>query len=438
MVKLYNHFKNQKILIYGFGKSGYSCFVNLNKENYLNIFDDYKKSLPNEKKKFYISRKELFKTNYDLIVVSPGIDLNKCSIKKYLKKNKSKIITELDIFYLKNQNNQKITITGTNGKSTTSKLLFDILKNCKKDVRLVGNIGNPILLEKNIKKKTIFVIEASSYQIDYSRYFKSDYSVILNIYPDHLERHKTFKNYIKAKFKLIKNQNNNCYAYVNQNDKYTLKEIKNYNLKNKIIKVKNFTPKKILDKIKNPYFKNINNQSNLNFVIEICKNLKINNNKILKVVNSFKALKYRQEIIYKNNHLLIMNDSKSTSFSSSLNILQSYKNIFWIVGGKFKKGDKFNLKDKYYKNINAYIYGKNKNFFINSFKNKIKFKLFKNIREVLLEVIKDFKKINNVTQNVIFSPSAASFDQFNNFEDRGKYFNFLIKKLNFIKKINEK
>ncbi len=197
MVKLYNHFKNQKILIYGFGKSGYSCFVNLNKENYLNIFDDNKKLLPNEKKKFYISRKDLFKTNYDLIVVSPGIDLNKCSIKKYLKKNKSKIITELDIFYLKNQNNQKITITGTNGKSTTSKLLFDILKNCKKDVRLVGNIGNPILLEKNIKKKTIFVIEASSYQIDYSRYFKSDYSVILNIYPDHLERHKTFKNYIK-------------------------------------------------------------------------------------------------------------------------------------------------------------------------------------------------------------------------------------------------
>ena len=146
MVKLYNHFKTQKIIIYGFWKSGYSCFVNLNKKNYLNIFDDYKKSLPNEKKKFYISRKDLFKTNYDLIVVSPGIDLNKCSIKKYLKKNKSKIITELDIFYLKNQNNQKITITGTNGKSTTSKLLFDILKNCKKDVRLVGNIGNPILL----------------------------------------------------------------------------------------------------------------------------------------------------------------------------------------------------------------------------------------------------------------------------------------------------
>ena len=180
------------------------------------------------------------------------------------------------------------------------------------------------------------------------------------------------------------------------------------------------------------------NQENLSFIFSIGKKLNLQNKKILRIVNNFKGLKYRQEIIYKNNHLLIMNDSKSTSFSSSLNILQSYKNIFWIVGGKFKKGDKFNLKDKYYKNINAYIYGKNKNLFINSFKNKIKFKLFKNIREVLLEVIKDFKKINNVTQNVIFSPSAASFDQFNNFEDRGKYFNFLIKKLNFIKKINEK
>ena len=135
--------------------------------------------------------------------------------------------------------------------------------------------------KKKIKKKTIFIVEASSYQLDYSKFFKSEYSMILNLTPDHLERHGNFKNYIKAKFKLIKNQNNNCYAYVNQNDKHTLKEIKNYNLKNKIVKVKNFTPKKILEKIKNPYFKNINNQSNLNFVIEICKNLKISLKKFL-------------------------------------------------------------------------------------------------------------------------------------------------------------
>ena len=437
MVNLYNQFKNQKILIYGFGKSGMACFSNLNKDNNLNIFDDNKKRIPINKKKFYITKQKLLKKIYDLIVVSPGIDLNVCSIKNYLKKNKLKIITELDIFYLKNIKNKKITITGTNWKSTTSKLLFDIIKSTKKDVRLVGNIGNPLLLEKNINEKTIFVIEASSYQIDYSKHFKSDHSAILNIYPDHLERHGTFKKYIKAKFKLIKNQNNHCYAYIKANDKNILKETKLIKLKGKIIKVKDLLPKKIIDKIYNPYFKNINNQSNLNFAIEICKKLKINNNKIYKVVNSFKALKYRQQIIFKNNQLLIMNDSKSTSFSSSLNILQSYKNIFWIVGGQFKNGDKFILKNKYYNNIKAYIYGKNKNPFIKSFKNKIRFKLFTNIKEVLLAIINDIKKCENNNFNIIFSPSAASFDQFNNFEDRGNYFNSLVKKLNFIKKINE-
>ena len=97
----------------------------------------------------------------------------------------SKIITELDIFAICYTKINKITITGTNGKSTTSKLLHDLLKNNKMDVRLTGNIGYPILMAKKIKKNTIFVIEASSYQLDYSKYFKSKYSVILNLSPDH-------------------------------------------------------------------------------------------------------------------------------------------------------------------------------------------------------------------------------------------------------------
>ena len=99
----------------------------------------------------------------------------------------------MDIFYSHYSNNKIITITGTNGKSTTSKLLHIILKNHKKDARLCGNIGKPILLEKNISTKTIFVIEASSYQIEYSKIFKTDYAMILNISPDHLERHRLKK-----------------------------------------------------------------------------------------------------------------------------------------------------------------------------------------------------------------------------------------------------
>tara|TARA_Y100000782_G_scaffold21520_1_gene23385 strand:+ start:2475 stop:3791 length:1317 start_codon:yes stop_codon:yes gene_type:complete len=436
MLELANQFNNQNILIYGFGKSGRACFKYLRKNNKIEIYDDKKLSIPKNLKKNSINKTKLTSVNFDRIVVSPGIDINKCTLKKYLSKNKSKIISELDIFYLNNIKNKKITITGTNGKSTTSKLLHDVLKKHGKDVRLVGNIGNPLLSEKNIKPQTIFVIEASSYQIEYSKYFKTDFAIILNISPNHLERHRTFKNYIKSKFRLIKSQKKNSFAFIEKNNNFLKEELKKNKINSKIIKVNLKISNKIKKKIKNPYFENKNNLNNLKFVLEISKKLKLKNQKIFKVVNSFKQLNFRQQILYKNKKLLIINDSKSTSFSSSINLLESYKNIYWLVGGRFKKGDNFVLNKKYYKNINAYIFGKRKIFFVKNLINKIKYKTFDNIKRALVEIIIDAKKNNLSPVNIIFSPSAASFDQFSNFEERGKNFNYLVRKLKIISKIN--
>lgn len=436
MLELANQFNNQNILIYGFGKSGRACFKYLRKNNKIEIYDDKKSSISKNLKKNSINKTKLTSVNFDRIVVSPGIDINKCTLKKYLSKNKSKIISEMDIFYLNNIKNKKITITGTNGKSTTSKLLHDVLKKHGKDVRLVGNIGNPLLSEKNIKPQTIFVIEASSYQIEYSKYFKTDFAIILNISPNHLERHRTFKNYIKSKSRLIKSQKKNSFAFIEKNNNFLKEELKKNKINSKIIKVNLKISNKIKKKIKNPYFENKNNLNNLKFVLEISKKLKLKNQKIFKVVNSFKQLNFRQQILYKNKKLLIINDSKSTSFSSSINLLESYKNIYWLVGGRFKKGDNFVLNKKYYKNINAYIFGKRKKFFVKNLINKIKYKTFDNIKRALVEIIIDAKKNNLSPVNIIFSPSAASFDQFSNFEERGKNFNYLVRKLKIISKIN--
>ena len=436
MLELANQFNNQNILIYGFGKSGRACFKYLRKNNKIEIYDDKKSSIPKKLKKNSINKTKLTSVNFDRIVVSPGIDINKCTLKKYLSKNKSKIISEMDIFYLNNIKNKKITITGTNGKSTTSKLLHDVLKKHGKDVRLVGNIGNPLLSEKNIKPQTIFVIEASSYQIEYSKYFKTDFAMILNISLNHLERHRTFKNYIKSKSRLIKSQKKNSFAFIEKNNNFLKEELKKNKINSKIIKVNLKISNKIKKKIKNPYFENKNNLNNLKFVLEISKKLKLKNQKIFKVVNSFKELNFRQQILYKNKKLLIINDSKSTSFSSSINLLESYKNIYWLVGGRFKKGDNFVLNKKYYKNINAYIFGKRKIFFVKNLINKIKYKTFDNIKRALVEIIIDAKKNNLSPVNIIFSPSAASFDQFSNFEERGKNFNYLVRKLKIISKIN--
>ncbi len=423
-----NTFINKKILIYGLGLSGKSCLKYLKKKNCITVFDD-NKSLRNVKNKsFFLNKKKIIKKKFDYIILSPGIDIKSCRLRKYLNKNKKKIITELDVFYSIYSKNVKITITGTNGKSTTCSMLYEIFKLNKIDVRLVGNIGTPPLLEKKINDKTIFIIEASSYQIFYSKYFKTDYAVILNLSVDHLERHGSMDSYAKAKLKLIFNQDKNKQSYVEKNNLIIKKNILKKNLKSKINKINYNKDNFFKKKIKNIYLLDKNSLKNIHFIYTICKKFKFSDKKIFKSLNNYKGLKFRKQIIYNDNNTKIINDSKSTSFSSTSGLLTSYKNIYWIVGGKHKKGDRFELDKKYYKNIFAYIIGLNKNFFAKQFRKKIKFKYLKNIEKTLLTIKNDMRNDKNL-KTILFSPSAASFDQFQNFEDRGEYFNKLVNKI---------
>tara|TARA_Y100000741_G_scaffold324491_1_gene275424 strand:- start:587 stop:1882 length:1296 start_codon:yes stop_codon:yes gene_type:complete len=421
-------FYKKNFLIYGFGKSGYASYKFLNKKNNCKIFDDKKKNIPLKYNHDIVNYNQLKKINFDYIVLSPGIDMRNCSLSAYLKANTTKIITELDIFYLSYPNIKKITITGTNGKSTTSKLLYDVLKEHGKDVRLTGNIGSPILLQTKLNNNTLFVIEASSYQLEYSKFFKSEYSIILNLSPDHLERHGNFKNYVKAKFKLIQNQSKKHYAFIEKKNFLLNNLIKKNKTKSKIYKVNYEKYQKYYKFVLNDYFRSIPNLKNLSFVFAISKNLKLSLKKIINVANKFKQLDFRQQIIYQSRKLIIINDSKSTSLSSTLPLLESFRNIYWILGGMAKKGDQLNLKKENFKNINAFIYGKDKLFFSKVLSNKIKYKLSKNLNHSLIKAFKDLKKKEEKKKILLFSPSAASFDQFKNFEDRGRYFNKIIKK----------
>ena len=236
MLKDKSLFLKKTILIYGLGKSGLSSYQFLKNRNKLYLFDDKKELIKDKNiKKKLIKYTDIKNKQFDHIIISPGI--NRCRLNKYLKKNSKKIKTDLDIFYSEYEGNKNITITGTNGKSTTAKILFDVLNDQKYDVRLVGNIGYPILFEKNITKRTIFVIEASSYQLEYSKLFKTDFSVILNISPDHLERHGTLKNYVNAKFKLVENQNKKGITFLNTKNIYIKKKIQSIKIIPKIIQI---------------------------------------------------------------------------------------------------------------------------------------------------------------------------------------------------------
>ena len=431
MLNLEKNFLKKRILIYGLGKSGLSTYSYLKKNNIISLYDDRiitKKNI----KDTYTTYKEIIKKEFDCIIISPGIDINNCKLSRFLKKNHKKIYTDLDIFYSRYAFNQKITITGTNGKSTTAKLLYDILKDQKKDVRLVGNIGNPVLLEKKIKKDTLFVIEASSYQLEYSKLFKTNISLILNISPDHLERHKTINKYVSAKFKLIKNQSKNDIAILNTKNFYIKRKLKQKKFAPSILKIEKYISDRFIQKIDNHYFDTDGNKENLTFVLKVSKILKLKNNLILKSLKNFKGLSFRQEIIHNSKFLKIINDSKATSFSSSEKLLKSLKNVYWIIGGLPKKGDKFLLKKNDCKKIKLYIFGKNQKFFINELKNKMVFKSFLNLKSLIAKVFLDIKNENNfIKKTIFFSPASASFDTFKNFEERGRYFNKLIK--NYIK-----
>ena len=420
--KIENIFLKKKILIYGLGKSGISSFKFLRNKADIYLFDDLKNTHPKQ-----ISKLKLLKIKFDIIIISPGINISNCKLSKFLKLNKKKIYTDLDVFFTFFKN-KCITITGTNGKSTTAKILYEVLKDQKKDVRLIGNIGNPPLNEKKISKNTIFVIEASSYQLDYSQLFSSKYSIILNIKPDHLERHKTLQNYVDAKFKLLDSQSKSCLAFVKSDDVLISRKLKTKKFNCKIVKVN--TKKNYNDflEIKNKYFLTESNRENLSFIIELAKKLKLKNYLLQKTIKNFKGLKYRQQIILQNKSLTIINDSKSTSFSSSVGMFKKASNILWLLGGIYKKGDKLELKKKDLRNVTAFIYGENKNLFIKQLRSKVKFQNYKNLEDAVKNVFSIIKTKRSSKYTILFSPCAASFDSFKNFEERGLYFNRLVKR----------
>ena len=249
-------YQNKKIAVYGMGITGRSAakaFKRLKAEVY--CWDDNKKTRK-KIESLNFKTKKFWKDNIlvDYIVISPGIDINKSKLKNFLKKNLNKIITDLDLFFELNKNSIIISITGTNGKSTTCKLLEKILKTAGMSVKTVGNIGSPILFTNKIKKKYIIIIEASSYQLEYSKLFRSKHAAILNISPDHLERHKNITNYTKIKSRIFFAQKKSDYSYINHKNKYSkfIKKIFNKKkIKSKLTLINKSSYKFLLKKISN-------------------------------------------------------------------------------------------------------------------------------------------------------------------------------------------
>ena len=404
-------------LVYGLGLTGKSVvhFFKKNKIKNYQVWDDKNKSLFKIKRPNNIS---LAAKKVDFIILSPGINLNKSKNKNILGKHRDKIITDIDLIFLFKRDFKSIVVTGTNGKSTTCKIIEHLLKKKKFKTLLGGNIGTPIL-SLNVKKDNFLVIEASSFQLAYSKFISPDYALLLNITNDHLDWHGSMKNYIEAKFKIYKLQKKKKYSFLNK--KFKKKFIKKNFLGNLVIpKYSHY--QKIKHKIKNSYITSNINDENMSFIYALSKKLKIKNNLFIDSLKSFVGLPHRYEIFLKRENCIFINDSKATSFQATKFALKNTKNILWILGGLPKKNDKIVLTDLKKNIISAYIIGKSTNFFKNQIKGKINYFVAKNLKGALIKVFKDLKKFNEQKITILLSPSAASYDQFSNFENRGNKF----------------
>ena len=406
----------KNFLIYGYGVSGRSVSKYLNNKNSnYSIYDDYK-NLTNIKN---VINKKIFKKkieNFDYIVVSPSIKIDR---EHLLYQYKKKIIIDLDFLSNELSNQLIIGVTGTEGKSTTCQYLNQVLST-KYQSTIIGNFGNTILDEINLKNKLskldIIIIELSSYQLTKLRYLQLSYAIITNIYSDHLSYHVSFTQYVKAKFKIIRFLNSKGILILNR--EVFLNHSKNLNMINKdrVFKVniiknrKNYLEDNIQD---------LNSQLTEKIVKKIDKSISIKQIK-------FKNLPFRNQLIKVNKKIRIYNDSKCTNLENAIlkNNLISSKNKILILGGRPKPQDCKNI----IKDTTVLIFG--------PFAKKISENIiFYNCRcfnfESLSNLLMFIKMINKDFKfnTILFSPGGESFDLYKDFIDRGIAFNNLIKKL---------
>ena len=437
--------------IYGLSKSGVSIIKLFKKQKKnFHCWDDNKKIRDSVIDKFpklnFIRINKNYLKKYNNVYLTPGLSIYD---KRFETVSKLKIKRDLNLYY-QNLNNEKIiAITGTNGKSTTTKLIGDILRKKYKHTFVGGNIGNPLC--NSITNKTKYshhVIELSSFQLETIKNFEPTISILLNISKDHFDRYNNLKEYISAK-KNILNTKQNKVNLISLDDPFSKKIYNNKKIKNKIsfsLKynyadiyynegyiVDQFFYKKKKLKLSNISL-DLDNNYNLQNILAsyvVTKYLNIPIKFFLDSVKKFKGLPYRSSIIYNSKKKLIINNSKATNIFSSILTLENKKNIYLILGG-IAKEEGFNEFKKFRKDINQiYIYGRSR-YLIKRQINLVKIsKIFENLKDVVNCVWNDLALFDDKA-TIIFAPACSSFDQFKNFEIRGNYFNKLI--LNKIKK----
>lgn len=440
-----NKYKNQNVAVFGLGKTGLSAINALTKSGArIYAWDDHEEQIANAKMMYkkcnFIHPKEYNWHEISALVLSPGVPTEPHWIVKLARRFDCKIKSDIELFLEAKTTNQKVIgVTGTNGKSTTTSLIGHILKSAGKKVAIGGNLGVPVLdLERDAE---IYVIEFSSFQLELMNEINVDISALLNITPDHIDRHGSMENYIATKLKLI---NGSEVAVIGCDNEITA-DIFNKFTGNKIPISVTYSPmsfqppslssqclttriQKISLKLESHSLSVsdvkinlISNAENIAAAYAVCKLLGIDSNTIINGIKSFSGLRHRNELLGKIRNVFFVNDSKATNAKSSEKAILSYENINWIVGGRSKKGGIESLSKHFTKVRKAFLIGESTEAFANTMENKVDFVKCCNLKNALKLAFEE--ALNSAEEvTILLSPACASFDQWKNFEERGEAF----------------
>ena len=444
---------NNRIVILGAGESGTGAAV-LAKEKGFDVFvSDLSAIKPRYKEMLY---------NFDIpfeegkhteeiildaseIIKSPGIP-DSSPIIQAIKKKKIRVISEIE-FAGRFTKAKKICITGSNGKTTTTSLIHHMMRKAGMNVGIAGNIGNSFALQVVKDEYDYYVIELSSFQLDGIYDFKADIAILLNITPDHLDRYGyDMQGYVESKFKIIQNLSEDEYFIFCSDDEVTIRELERIVTKAKQLA---FTLKEtkvegayISDDTMNIEFEDIDFSMSLDELALKGKHniynsmaagitgnvLKIRKEIIRESLMDFKGVEHRLENYIKVHGIQFINDSKATNINSTWYALECMKSkVIWIAGGVDKGNDYSELTELVREKVKALVC-------LGTDNEKIK-KAFEGIVPTIVETnsMKDAVRsayyLGADGDTILLSPACASFDLFENYEDRGRQFKNAVKDL---------
>lgn len=442
----------KRLVVLGGGESGVGTAILGKKENF-DVFlsdrgaikDKYKAMLEEHGITYEENQhtEELI-LNADIVMKSPGIPKKAALIQK-LKEQGTSVISEIE-FASRYTDAKIIAITGSNGKTTTTSLMYHILKQAGLNVGLGGNIGTSFALLVATQKYDYYVLEISSFQLDDIETFRPDVAILLNITPDHLDEYDySFDKYAQSKFKITENQSENDYFIYNLDDPKTVDMIGGINVR------ANQNPFSMRDANQNSYANNefffvndsdgglkmridelsligTHNISNSLAAATAANILKVRKESIKKSLMDFKSVEHRLEPVLTIGGIDFINDSKATNVNAAYFALESMKNpTVWIVGGKDKGNDYEELLPFVKKKVHSIVcLGLDNHKIIEFFSPYISTIIETNNMK---DCVEQANKLANKGDTVLLSPACASFDLFNGYEDRGDQFKEEVRKL---------